>query len=621
MDFGTRFLAENCIEFNFWAPDSKIADLCVKNPDGQKFEIPLESQKDGWFNLITDRVESDAEYQFRLDSGMLVPDPASRYQSKDVHGASVLINPDEFDWGEDEKWQGHPWNEAVIYEIHTGSFTKEGTFKGIKDKLDYLVSLGITAIELMPVSDFPGKRNWGYDGVLIFAPDSTYGRPNELKDLIKSAHQKGLMVFLDVVYNHFGPEGNYLHVYAKSKFFNSKEKTPWGDSINFENRDVRDFFIQNALYWLEEYHFDGLRLDAVHAINDNSSVHILNEISQKVKERFNNRHVHLMLENDNNEAKYLKNNPGYTAQWNDDFHHAVHVLVTGEKSGYYADFSNEKSPHKPVYYLAKTLAEGFAYQGENSFYRGGVPRGEKTANLSATNFINFLQNHDQIGNRFYPQRISQIVSADVLRAAVCIHILSPSIPLVFMGEEFACEQPFYYFCDFEEELANCVKEGRLKEFSSFLEPAGRNVLTRIPDATSEEVFLDSKINWDKPLAASQKEILDYYKNMLDVRKKIIVPLIQELDFSRTEFRIINDSVFFVKWTTGNDKCLKLIANLSNQEYCCDSNIEQHLALAQNDNSVLIAESVVNGFQKGQEIIKNWGVYWFLDENNQKSTAG
>ena len=635
MNFGTKFLLNNRIEFNFWAPDSKTVDLCVKNLDEFDFIIPMKSSNN-WFQLITDHVKIGSKYQFRIESGLMVPDPASRFQADDVHGPSIVINPHEFNWENDYKWNGRPWNEAVIYEIHTGTFSKEGTFKAVEEKLDYIASLGITAIELMPVSAFPGKRNWGYDGVLSFAPNNTYGTPEDLKQLIKTAHKKGLMVFLDVVYNHFGPEGNYLHVYAKSQFFNSKEKTPWGDSINFENKNVRNFFIQNALYWLEEYHFDGLRLDAIHTIKDNSNEHILNEIARAIKEKIKDRHVHLILENDNNEAKYLKEN--FCAQWNDDFHHAMHVLLTGEKSGYYEDYSEEKSTHKSVYYLARSMAEGFAYQGEKSAHRSGKPRGENSKNLLTTSFINFLQNHDQIGNRFLAQRINKIASPEALKAAVCIYLLSPSIPMMFMGEEFSCEQPFFFFCNFEGNLAKAVKEGRLKEFSDFSDfvspppcppPQGGGRLTsagatpqhpnafgfyqcKIPDATSEEAFMESKIDWEQLKNTKHRETFDFYRKMLEIRKKHIIPLIPKFLNSHTHFEVISDSLFFVRWKIKNGESLELLANMGDKELYCNKNF----------SGKLIAESQQNSFQqfKEQKIITNWGVYWFLDENNKKTTT-
>ncbi len=546
MDFGTKILPDKRIEFNFWAPDSKTAQLCIKNHD----MLPMDSKKDGWFQVVTDLAKSASAYMFRIDNGMMVPDPASRCQIKDVHDESLIIDPDEFDWENDFKWKGRPWIETVIYEIHTGTFSNDGTFRAIEEKLDYFISLGITAIELMPVADFPGKRNWGYDGVLLFAPDKTYGTPNDLKNLVKTAHKKGLMVFLDVVYNHFGPEGNYLHVYAKSKFFNPEHKIPWGDAINFKNRNVRNFYIQNALYWLEEYHFDGLRFDAVHTIKDVSNMHILKEISRKIKGEIKNRNVHLILENDVNQKTYLKQNskkePEYfTAQWNDDFHHAAHVLLTGESSGYY-----EKYTDKPVHHLAKTLAQGF------------------TKNLSSTSFINFLQNHDQAGNRFMGERITKLTHQEALKAVISLYLLSPSVPLLFMGEEFGCEQPFYFFCDLEEKLSKSVKEGRLKEFSHFLPPTldTPNLFhSKIPDVTSEKVFIDSKLNWDCIKNLKNNKILNFYKKMLEIRKKHIIPLIPEIEHSKTKYKIINDNAFWVKWKIKNGEYLWLTANLANRK--------------------------------------------------------
>lgn len=594
MIFGTRLLSDNKTEFNFWAPDSKIVNLCLKNSDGKSFELQMNQETEGWFNLITDKAPVSAEYMFQIDNGLLVPDPASRFQKLDVHNASLVINPNDFNWENDSDWKGRPWHEAVIYEIHTGTFTKEGTFKAIEEKLDYLVSLGVTAIQLMPVSDFPGKRNWGYDGVLHFAPDNTYGTPNDLKNLIKTAHEKGVMVFLDVVYNHFGPEGNYLYVYAKSKFFNHNEKTPWGDAINFDDRNVRNFFIQNALYWLAEYHFDGLRFDAVHTIKDSSEIHILEEIFQAVKEKIQNRHVHLILENDNNEAKRLEN---FTAQWNDDFHHAAHVLITGEESGYYEDYSNKKTPQKPVYYLAKCLAEGFAYQGEVSAYRNGLSRGENSKNLLPTSFINFLQNHDQIGNRPFGERLNKISSLNKLKAIICINLLAPSIPLLFMGEEFGCEQPFNFFCDFEENLSKAVKEGREKEFSAFHKEGA--ILTKIPDATSEKTFAESKIDWNQLKQEKHGDLFDFYRKIIELRKKHIIPLIPEIEHSYSSFEILGEDVFSVTWQTKTNQKLELLANLSDKSYNQQGkniSVCEVLWLLNNENLLLTEEKTACRFE-------------------------
>ena len=331
MPFGAQVLDNGSVHFRLWAPAAQQVSLRLESAAAQS--LPLLPLADGWFELTTTEAGASSLYRFQIDGKIEVPDPASRFQPQDVHGPSQVIAPSAFDWS-DEHWRGRPWEEAVIYELHVGTFTPEGTFQVIERKLDYLRDLGVTALELMPVADFPGRRNWGYDGVLPFAPDSSYGSPEDLKRLVQAAHLKGLMIFLDVVYNHFGPEGNYLHTYAP-QFFTNRHHTPWGDAINFDgpgSRIVRDFFIHNALYWLEEYHFDGLRLDAVHSIVDDSKPDILTELAQTVRERFGkDRFVHLILENADNRARCLDRSRSgavelYDAQWNDDIHHAVHVL-------------------------------------------------------------------------------------------------------------------------------------------------------------------------------------------------------------------------------------------------------------------------------------------------------
>jgi maltooligosyltrehalose trehalohydrolase len=405
MPFGCTPLPEGGVRFCLWAPGAEDVELCLFSKSREPIFSAMKAISGGWFQQENMSAAAGDLYQFRVNGNFLVPDPASRFQPDDIYGPSQIISAQGFDW-QDSSWQGRPWEEVILYELHVGTFSPEGTFAGVETRLDYLVDLGITAIELMPVADFPGKFNWGYDGVLLFAPDSVYGHPDDLKRLVCSAHQKGLMVFLDVVYNHFGPEGNYLHVYAREAFFQQDLHTPWGAAINFSragSRTVRDFFIHNALYWLEEFQLDGLRFDAVHGIHDDSHPHILEEIAQAVaKGPGRERHIHLVLENDGNEARYLQRNRQgapmyYTAQWNDDIHHALHVLITGEEEGYYRDYVGT-----PAYHLGRCLTEGFAYQGEPSRYRNGRPRGESSRMLPPTAFVSFLQNHDQVGRCFPP---------------------------------------------------------------------------------------------------------------------------------------------------------------------------------------------------------------------------
>jgi malto-oligosyltrehalose trehalohydrolase len=591
MNFGTKFLENNYIEFKFWATDCKKINLCIKNQDGSEFTLPMDYKGDNWFVLVTDKAKVGSKYLFQLDTGMFVPDPAARFQAEDVHGASIVVNPDNFNWGDDSNFVAKKWHETVVYEIHTGTFSNEGTFAGVKKKLDYLVDLGVTAIEIMPVADFPGKRNWGYDGVLIYAPDNTYGTPEDLKDLIKAAHQKGLSVMLDVVYNHLGPEGNYFYVYSKSHFFDKNTKNAWGDAINFGNKNVRDFFVQNALYWLEEYHFDGIRFDAVHGIKQDFRDFLLDEIFNQVKQKIN-REVYLVLENDDNQAKYLNR---YNAQWVDDFHHSAYSLVASEKESYYVDFSNN-----PAALFARTIAEGFAYQGEKSIFRGGMPRGEDSKGLPVSCFQTYLQNHDIVANRIFSRRIHEIIDKEALNALNCINLLNPSVPLLFMGEEFSSKSPFYFFCDFEEQLNLSVKEGRLQEFSGFSEFFNQALLEKIPCVTTEQAFLDSKLDWDFDL--QKDETLKKYKEFLLIRKKHIIPLIPEIIKSQVKYEMIGDSAFSVTWATKSGKTLELLTNLG----------EEKLNYNYKEAS-LIAESRQGSNKSLQKdnILEAYCTFWFL----------
>src|SRR6185312_4671354 len=406
MPYGAQIM-DGGVRFRLWAPGCKQVGLYLgQMNEWHESMRPMDAREGGWFESTV--VEAGAGMRYGFDvNGVRVPDPASRFNPDDVHGLSEVIDPSAFAW-RDAKWRGRPWEEAVIYELHVGTFSPEGTFKGVSQRLDYLAELGVTAVELMPVADFPGKRNWGYDGVLLFAPDSRYGRPEDLKHLVDACHARGLAVFLDVVYNHFGPEGNYLHLYAPH-FFTERHHTPWGAAINFdgaEARPVRDFYVENALYWLEEFHMDGLRFDAVHAIRDDSQRHILVEIAETVRSRLSGeRPIHLVLENDGNEA-HLLGSGLYTAQWNDDLHHALRVLTTGESAGYYADYADATAER-----LARALAEGFAYQGEMSGYRE-QRRGEASAHLPPTRFVSFIQNHDQVGNNAFGTRLARLAKPE-----------------------------------------------------------------------------------------------------------------------------------------------------------------------------------------------------------------
>jgi maltooligosyltrehalose trehalohydrolase len=563
MPFGAEWLGDGTARFRLWAPSAERVELCLLS-GGRETRSAMTRQPDGWCVAIQP-ARPGARYRYRIDGKAFVPDPASRFQPEDVHSASELIDPADFHWSDDE-WCGRPWEEVVLYELHVGSFTPEGTFAGAQGKLEHLRSLGITAIELMPLADFPGRRNWGYDSVLLFAPDSQYGRPADLKRLIDAAHRLGLMVFLDVVYNHFGPEGNYLPLYAAS-FFTDRHQTPWGAAINFDgpgSRTVRDFYIHNALYWLDEYRFDGLRFDAVHAIRDDSEPDILAELARAVASGpGKTRYVHLVLENDENAARYLRPDATgrslYRAQWNDDIHHALHVLATGESGGYYADYADAPRKH-----LGRCLTEGFAYQGDSSPYRHGAPRGELSIDIAPSAFVSFLQNHDQIGNRAFGERITQFVSLERVRALSAIFLLAPSPPMLFMGEEWATQHPFPFFCDFGAELAEAVTEGRRNEFARFPEFSDPAARSRIPDPNDPATFAQAVLDWAAVTRTEGKQWLEWHRDILQVRQAEIVPRLKNVAARAGHFTELDDRGLRVHWRLGDGSALHLLANLSDE---------------------------------------------------------
>jgi malto-oligosyltrehalose trehalohydrolase len=533
------------VRFQLWAPACDRVDLVLC---GEPAPLTMNRAAECWHELVTDRARPGTRYSFRLPGGLEVPDPASRFQPEDVHGPSEVIDTAAWQWN-DHTWKGRSWREAVVYELHLGTFTPEGTFRAAIGKLDHLVDLGVTAIEIMPVSDFPGRRNWGYDGVLPYAPDSSYGRPEDFKLLIEAAHARGIMVILDVVYNHFGPDGDYLHAYAPA-FLTGRHKTPWGAGINFdglESRPVREFFVRNALYWIGEYHLDGLRLDAVHAIADDSPKHILQEIAERVRAAFPDRVVHLILENEDNESHWLRPEL-YTAQWNDDVHHVLHTAITGEDKGYYVAYRGDTKK------LGRALAEGFAFQGETMEYRGR-PRGEPSGHLPAERFIAFVQNHDQIGNRAFGERIGALAAPESVRAAAAVYLLLPQVPMLFMGEEWNAGSPFPFFCDFGPELGDKVREGRREEFARFPEfqdPAQRE---RIPDPQSDATFASAKLEWNQAQQPGHREVLDWYRRILACRRERILPLLDRI--GRGTFEVVGPGAVVVRWGP-----LMLAANLS-----------------------------------------------------------
>jgi maltooligosyltrehalose trehalohydrolase len=604
MPFGAECRDDGSVRFRLWAPAADRVELRLANGHGST-RLPLERCDEGWFELATDAAAPGSQYKFRIDGALDIPDPASRFQPQDVHGPSEVVNSAAFDW-HDSTWRGRRWEEAVIYELHVGAFTPFGTFAAVGERLDYLAEIGITVVELMPVADFPGRRNWGYDGVFPFAPDSVYGRPEDLKELVQSAHDRGIMVLLDVVYNHFGPEGNYLRSYAP-QFFTDRHCTPWGDGINFdgpESRVVRDFFIHNALYWLTEYHFDGLRLDAVHAIIDDSAPHILTELADAVRHSIEpNRYVHLILENDRNQARYLQRidrcrPKNYTAQWNDDIHHALHVLITGERDGYYSDYSE-----RPIDLLGRCLVEGFAYQGEPSLYRNAKARGEPTKGLPPAAFVSFLQNHDQVGNRAFGERISTIADCRAVRTAVAILLLAPSPPLIFMGEEFAADTPFLFFCDFEKDLAAAVTAGRRNEFAHFARFSNAAAREQIPDPIDARTFEASRLDWSELDRPCHRDWLDFSRSLLALRRRHVVPRLTAGCPVDSDYAILWDRGLTAYWKFPDQSRLVLMANLGSDSLRGLTSPAAQIIFASGDAA---ADALNLG------TLPAWSAVWFLE---------
>lgn len=544
---GARLLDAERVLFALWAPDCRA--VAVEMQDGSLH--PLQPEDGGWFGGELACRAGDG-YRFLVDGELRVPDPASRQQLGDVHGFSIVVDPSRYAW-RTPGWCGRPWHEAVIYELHVGLL---GGFAKVEDYLPALRDLGVTAVELMPLGEFPGKRNWGYDGVLPFAPESSYGTPDELRSLVDRAHELGLMVLLDVVYNHFGPEGNYLGHYA-SDFFRADRQTPWGAPIDFRREAVREFFVENALMWLEDYRMDGLRLDAVHAIRDRE---FMLELAARVRAGLlPGRHVHLVLENERNEASLMRQ--GYDAQWNDDGHNALHVLLTGEHEGYYADYAQA-----PATQLARCLGEGFAFQGQGN--RHGFARGEPSAHLPPTAFVLFLQNHDQVGNRAFGERLPVLADPDALKAATVLLLLSPMVPLLFMGEEWGSTQPFLYFTDHPAELGRAVRDGRRSEFAEFSAFTDAALREAIPDPNSARTFTSSLPDLDPANPLRHREWLALYRDLLRLRHLWIIPRLpgcRPLGAS-----VLGSHALAAAWCLGDDSRLHIALNLGEAPVPFDS---------------------------------------------------
>src|SRR3984957_10376609 len=495
--------------FSLWAPLLERVNVHLLDP--RDHLIQMEKDERGYHLAVVEELAAGTRYFYRLEDGRDLPDPASRFQPEGIHGPSEVVDTGAFQWS-DQEWTGIALERSIFYELHVGTYTPEGSFDAVIAHLSQLAELGITTIELMPVAQFPGSRNWGYDGVFPFAPQNSYGGPEALQRLVNAAHQRGLAVALDVVYNHLGPEGNYLGEYGP--YFTDRYQGPWGKAVNFDGAasdEVRRYFIDNALYWLEEYHFDALRLDAVHCIFDFSALHLLAELKSSVDILATRlgRKIHVIAESDLNDSRLIlpgeRGGYGLDGQWSDDFHHSVHTLLTKERKGYYEDFGT-------LSHLAETLRDGWYYRGQYSRHRkrrhGNSPHG-----ISSSHFVVCSQNHDQVGNRAAGERLSAVVDSEGLKLAAGVTLLSPFVPLLFMGEEYGETAPFQYFTSHgDKELIEAVRRGRQEEFASF------GWKTDVPDPQAETTFENSQLQWQLREKDSHRALLLFYRELIRIRK-------------------------------------------------------------------------------------------------------
>lgn len=520
----------------------------------------MNSAGDGWFERFEPRAGAGSRYRFLLPDGSRVPDPASRYQPQDVDEPSEVIDPAAYTW-QHLPWHGRPWAEAALYELHIGTFTPEGTFQAATAKLPHLAELGVTAIELMCLSDFPGNRSWGYDGVLLFAPDSAYGRPEDLKAFIDSAHGYGLMVILDVVFNHFGPEGNNLPRYFP-QLLSQEHKTAWGAGLNFDgpgNAEVRDLIVQNGLYWIGEFHADGLRLDASHALGDNSPRHILHELAERLRAAAGDRSIHLILESENTIGSLLTRTPAateevYTAQWNHAIDHLLGAAMGGGCSAHAPEETHE------IEEIGRALAQGFMAAELN------CSPAEADVHVPPTAFVSFIQTHDLIGNRPFGDRIHSLAAPEAVRAIAAIYLLLPQVPMIFMGEEWAASTPFPFFCDFHGELAEAVRKGRCEEMSKSGQLSPEE-LHRVPDPGAEATFRSAQLRWDEVETEPHREQLAWYRGILAARQERIVPHLRKLVQACGSYKVLGPGTLTVSWTLGPGTSLHLAAHLCQTPSC------------------------------------------------------
>ncbi|PST24018.1 malto-oligosyltrehalose trehalohydrolase [Mesorhizobium plurifarium] len=577
--WGANFIDGDICRFRLWAPDERSVDLVLS---GTAHEMrPLD---EGWFEIALE-AKAGESYCFRLADGTEVADPASSAQERDASGPSILVDQASYRW-QTSSWRGRPWEEAVISELHIGCFTREGTFRAAIERLPHLAGAGITAIEIMPVAQFPGARGWGYDGVLHYAPHNAYGKPDDLKALVDAAHSLGLTVLLDVVYNHFGPEGNYLSRYA-SRFFNKDRPTPWGASIAFEEEAVRRYFIENALYWLGDFRFDGLRLDATEQIRDTSKPHFLVALEREVRETFADRRIHLVVEDAYRRRSLLQRDASgarmlFDAAWNDDLHNALHVVVTGETKGHYRPFTDDSWGK-----IRNALSEGFAVSAKEDNFS---PEGSR-ARVPPQGRVNFLQNHDQIGNRAFGERLASLVKEDSLRVLTAMHMLAPQIPLLFMGEEYGETQPFCFFSDYQGKIAEAIRLGRRDEAENFGGIPQDKTVDDLPDPLDPEVFAGSKLRWSRAASPAGERHLALMRELAEIRQRHIVPLITATAVPECRAFETEDGTVAVDWQF-EEACLELRVNLSQ---------ETHPIPAIRGQPIFMSETSGGGAANGSEL--------------------
>lgn len=554
MKVGSNYLGNGRCEFTVWAPAHE--ELAVEIVSPGRRSLPMQKDQWGYFKVVAEDIEPGTLYFYKLRGNADRPDPASHSQPKDVHGPSQVVDHSQMKWT-DAGWTGIPLEETIIYELHVGTFTPEGTFEAIIPRLRELYEFGINAIELMPIGQFPGDRNWGYDGVFPFAPQHSYGGSEGLKKLVDAAHQQGISIILDVIYNHFGPEGNCITDYGP--YFTTHYQTAWGNAINFDGEysyGVRNYFIENALYWFENYHIDALRLDASDHIYDIGVKHFLQELAENVDalSKKQGRKLYLTAENDLSDTKVIRpiesGGYGIDAQWNDAFHHCLHTLLTGEEAGYYEDYGKCEQ-------MAKAFKEGFVYSGQYSPFRNKF-HGSDSSAIPGYQFVVFTQNHDQVGNRALGDRLTHLVSFEALKLAAGLLLLAPNIPLLFMGEEYAEDAPFLYFVSHTDpELIEVVREGRKKDFADF------QIKGEFIDPFSPDTFNKCQLNWQKRYEGKHKVILDLYQHLIQLRRA--VPALKTLDKQSLEASVIEENklMFLHRWSESSQ--IFCIMNFSDKD--------------------------------------------------------